>query len=351
MSFGFTGMGIILPFNADLDKTLDWKEMLMPKLVICSGKGGVGKTTVTAALASAQARSGKRIFVVSVDPAHSLGDSLCTYLGDGQIHPVPGFTTLYAQEPLIGVQTRNKSKEESNQDGSDDPASIQRLFGDVFLPVSEEMTIIQALINTWRNLRKEKLIVDEIYVDGSPSGHMLRALQFPFHMNEYLGRLVNLIDRFKRVLVFDAKKRAIIEHRTMMAESFKTFIRILSNPAIATTILVTIPETMAFAETERTFQALTNMGIHVTNLVINKIHGTESEQQTTCPFCKERIRNETMILQQIESRFGSRNLILTRVPLLANEIRGASALVEFSNLLFDQKREPRSDITMKASCF
>jgi arsenite-transporting ATPase len=344
-------MGIRLPFTADLDKTLDWKQLLMPKLVICSGKGGVGKTTITAALASARARSGKRVLVVSVDPAHSLGDSLCTDLSDGLIHPVPGFTSLYAQEPKIGVGMADASQTDSALHGGDDPNSIQRLLGDVFLPVSEEMNIIQAMIFTWRMLRQSKLVIDEIYIDGAPSGHMLRSLRFPFGMTEYLGKLGKIVDGFRRVMVLDARKRDMLKNRAAMAESFKTFMSVLSNPAMATTILVTIPETMALAETERTFEALKGLGIQVTNLVINKIHDPGSMRQLTCPFCTDRVRNESAILQQIEDSMGSRNLAITRVPLFDNEIRGSSALGKIEPYLLDHAQGARQGITAKASCF
>jgi arsenite-transporting ATPase len=344
-------MGIHLPFTAEMDKTLDWKELLLPKLVICSGKGGVGKTTVTAALASARARAGKRVLVVSVDPAHSLGDSLCIDLSDGLIHPVPGFAALHAQEPKISAGSASASQPGLARDDSDDPDSIQRLVGDVFLPVSEELNIIHAIVQMWRMLRQENLVVDEIYVDGSPSGHMLRALHFPFRMNEYLGKLGKIADGLKRVLVFDAKKRDMLKGRAAMADSFKAFIAVLSNPAIATTVLVTIPETMALAETERTFDALKDMGIHVTNLVINKIHDRDSMRRLTCPFCAERARNEALILHQIEDRLGSRNLTITRVPLFDNEIRGPSALAEVGSYLLDPPRGSPAENTAKASCF
>ncbi len=344
-------MGIHLPFTAEMDKSLDWKELLLPKLVICSGKGGVGKTTVTAALASARARAGKRVLVVSVDPAHSLGDSLCIDLSDGLIHPVPGFAGLHAQEPKITAGSTSASQPGLARDGDDDLESIQRLVGDVFLPVSEELNIIHAIVQMWRMLRQEKLMVDEIYVDGSPSGHMLRALHFPFRMGEYLGKLGKIADGFKRFLVLDAKKRDMLKGRAAMVETFKSFVAVLSNPAMATTVLVTIPETMALVETERTLEALKGIGINVTNLVINKIHDRDSARRLTCPFCAERARNEATVLHQIEDRMGSRNLAITRVPLFDSEIRGPGALAEVGNYLLDPPRGSPADNTAKALCF
>ncbi|MEX2683776.1 MAG: ArsA family ATPase [Candidatus Sigynarchaeota archaeon] len=323
--------------------------MALPKLVLCSGKGGVGKTTVTAALASGRARMGKRVLVISVDPAHSLGDSLEMDLSDGLIHPVPGFDTLLAQEPRIGPSSVIASDLDTCHENSDDQESLQRLLGDIFLPVSEEMSIIQAVTKTWHSLREKKLIVDEIYVDGSPSGHMLRTLQFPFRMNEYLGKIIRMIDGFKRILLLDARKRSMLKKQASIAESFRAFMKVLSNPAMATAILVTIPETLSFAETERTFMAMSHLGIRVTNLVINKIHDPSSSEKLSCPFCIERVRNEITILQQMDRRFGSVDLAITRVPLLDHEIKGMNTLAEMEHYLLEPARGTARDVTAKAS--
>nr|MDO8116354.1 ArsA family ATPase [Candidatus Sigynarchaeota archaeon] len=331
------------------DKHLDWKELALPKLVMCSGKGGVGKTTVTAALASGRARSGKRVLVISVDPAHSLGDSLEMDLSDGCIHQVPGFATLLAQEPRIGPSSLNASNLEAIQCSIHDQESLPKLLGDMFLPVSEEMSIIQGIAMTWRTLREKKLTVDEIYVDGSPSGHMLRTLQFPFKMNEYLGKFAKIVDGFKRILVFDARKRDMLKKQALIAESFRAFMNVLSNPALATAVLVTIPETMALAETERTFNALGELGIRVTNLVINKIHDPGSSDGLPCPFCAERVKSEAAILQRIERRFGPIDLAITRVPLLDHEIKGPNALTEMEHYLLEPPCQPAQDFTVKAS--
>ncbi len=344
-------MGIRIPFSADLDKNLDWKALLMPKVIICSGKGGVGKTTITAALASERARLGKRVLVVSVDPAHSLGDSLCMDLSDGHIHPVPGFPMLFAQEPRISATSANGNSHSIQRNDIETTEDLQQLLGDVFLPVSEEMNVIQGITRTWQMLREKKIVVDEIYVDGSPSGHMLRALRFPFLMNDYLGRLGQFIDRFRRILVHDAKKRDMMKKRASMVKSFKSFMVLMSNPALATTVLVTIPETMAFAETKRTFDALVELGINVTNLVINKVHGRDSSARLSCSFCAERARNEAVVLQQIENSLGSKNLVITIVPLLNHEIRGPKGLTELGHYLLDRSSERPSNVNAKASCF
>ncbi|NMC04966.1 MAG: hypothetical protein GYA24_07140, partial [Candidatus Lokiarchaeota archaeon] len=235
--------------------------------------------------------------------------------------------------------------------GADDPESIQRLVGDIFFPISEEMNIIQSLVMSWRMIREEKTMVEEIFVDGSPSGHMLRALSFPFRMHEYLGRLGKMVAAVRKAVIFDAKRREMLDRRAAMAVTFNSFMSVLSQPAISTTILVSIPETMALAETWRTLLSLDELKVPVSNLILNKIHDRDGTSKTCCPFCNERIQNEASIIAETEARARARNLAFTRVPLLAREIHGIPALVSLGRQLLDQGRDACPEITTKASLF
>nr|MDO8114213.1 ArsA family ATPase [Candidatus Sigynarchaeota archaeon] len=316
---------------------------MLPKIVLCSGKGGVGKTTITAALACARARSGKKVLIISIDPAHSLGDSLKMDLSDNKVHAVPGFGTLHALELKIAIGSKNKGAGNDLGSQSDD-GSLEQLLGGIFFPVSEEMSILESLVYVSRLLfgrnnsgvsGESRLDIDELYIDGSPSGHMLRALSFPFQMNEYLERLIRVYSKFKRIIELSPRKRDLLRKKEDLMESFKRIVAILRNPGISTMVLVMIPEAMALSETQRTYQQLQGLGINVTNLIINKIQGDGTRDRIACPFCAERVKHESEIISQTTAQFNT--LSITELPLFETEITGTDRLLSLQPFLLNQK--------------
>ena len=324
-------MVVILPFTETKDSPVEQRYKTMPKMILCSGKGGVGKTTVTAAMACARARGGKKVLVISIDPAHSLGDSLGLDLSDNEIHPVDSVENLSALELKIRL---GKHGTITGDDATDqiDPG---RLLGDVFFPVmSEEMSMLESLLRMTRVLYFKNLTVDEIFIDGAPAGHMLRALSFPFRMNEYLGKVAGLFEKFKRIMSLNPRKRDFLKKKEALLDTFKVIMDVLSNEALSTMVLVTIPETMALMETERTYNDLQALGINVKNIIINKIHEKGIPNNVHCRFCAERIRHETEIISQTMKQFDG--VSITRVPLLEREIIGTDHLFSLEPFLFTE---------------
>ncbi|HME56132.1 MAG TPA: ArsA family ATPase [Candidatus Lokiarchaeia archaeon] len=339
-------MVVVLPFTQNTELPVEHRFQAMPKMILCSGKGGVGKTTVTAAMACARARGGKRVLVISIDPAHSLGDSLGLDLSDNEIHPVESVKNLSALELKI------KLGKHGTINGSDDSDRIDagRLLGDIFFPVmSEEMSMLESLLRMSQVLYWKDLKFDEMYIDGAPAGHMLRALSFPFRMNEYLGKIAGIFEKFKRLLSFDPRKRDFLKRKEALVDALKVIMNVLSNEELSTMVLVTIPETMALMETERTFRELQTLGINVKNIIINKIHETDITNDVHCPFCAERIRHEAEMVTQIVNQFN--DVSITKVPLLNREIEGTSQLCDLEPFLFTEYGEPSMDDDLKTPGF
>ncbi|MHA1681373.1 MAG: ArsA family ATPase [Promethearchaeota archaeon] len=321
----------IYPFNDELDQTLTGKERQIPKILAVSGKGGTGKTTVTASMAHHHARAGKKVLVVSIDPAHSLGDSLELDLSDNKVHQVPGNSNLFAWE--ISLEPGKGAPAGSKQgSATPNPESIQQMMGEVFFPISEEANVIYGLIEVFNYINDHNRDIEVVFIDGAPSGHFLRVLSFPILMDNFLGKLMIMHQKLKAVFEFKISRRKLIKNKLIVSTTFKRIINILQNNAISSFILVTIPETMSLMETERTLKYLKDLGVGVKNVIINKIHDYECGDVVDCRFCRDRIAGESKILDEIPKRI--KGVSFSKIPLFKDEIHGSASLNRVSELLF-----------------
>ncbi|MDP9349290.1 MAG: ArsA family ATPase, partial [Gemmatimonadota bacterium] len=150
-----------------------------PRWTFVGGKGGVGKTTVAAALAVALADAGERVLVLSVDPAHSLGDALGVELGGGPA-PVPGAPGLEALEvDPEGEQERFLAEHREAlarivERGSYlERADVDALL-DLSLPGLDELSAMLRLMALADDAPARRVVVDT-----APTGHTLRLLDLP----------------------------------------------------------------------------------------------------------------------------------------------------------------------------
>ncbi|MHA1371982.1 MAG: ArsA family ATPase [Promethearchaeota archaeon] len=332
-------MGFQYPFNSDLDLQLTEFERGIPKMILFSGKGGVGKTTSCAALAITRAKRGKRVLIASIDPAHSLGDSFGVDLSDNEIHEIKSIPGLFAIEIDVSGQKirkdlkRDANIESKNADGKmdehlDDPVVYSSLMREILLPVSEEINVLNGVIFILEKAVYGSLKVDEIYLDGSPSGHMLRVLAYPFLMRDFYVRLLNFYGKIRSLFELNLKKRKLNAKKEILKKKISQILDLMRNEAIFSLVLVTIPETMSFVETKRTYNNLRCLGIPVKNLIINRVNNGNSLRELNCKFCSMRVKNESEVIQKIKSCFQGINII--EVPLMPREIRGLGKLNELA---------------------
>src|SRR3990170_2028245 len=145
-----------------------------PRTILCTGKGGVGKTSVAAATARRCASSGLRTVVLSTDPAHSLSDSLEADLGS---EPTPIAERLWGQE----VQAQREMERNWS--------AVQRWLGSLLADrgvmsiAAEELTVPPGMDELFSLLQikrhHESGDYDVIVVDCAPTGETLRLLSFP----------------------------------------------------------------------------------------------------------------------------------------------------------------------------
>jgi arsenite-transporting ATPase len=244
------------------------------RILLFTGKGGVGKTTVAAATAVRAARAGHRTLVTSTDPAHSLADSFGVPLGD-EVEELG--ENLWAEQ--IDAQARLES---NFRDIQEHVISLLNWMG-VDSVEAEELSVIPGLdeIFSLTDMRRhaDSGRYDLLIVDCAPTAETLRLLSLPDVMNWYIERIFpiqrGVVKTIRPVLsrvtsmpipddrIFSAVERL---HRNLDAVR-----RLLTDERQASVRLVVNPEKMVIAEARRTYTYLSLFGYRVDAVVVNRI--------------------------------------------------------------------------------
>lgn len=308
--------------------------------VFVGGKGGVGKTSVSASTAIWLANQGKKTLLVSTDPAHSLSDSLETYIG-----PYPKFIreNLWGLEIDPDVAMEEKQREIDAQKSVSDSDSM---FGLDFL--SNQMDMLSSAPGADETAAFElflKIINDDsedydiVVFDTAPTGHTLRLLSFPDLMETWVGRMMkakaklgDAANKLKNILPFmdadDTQTAAQLEETKRQVEKAK---KILSNPDRTTFKMVVIPEEMSIYESERAIEALNDYNMTTDGIIVNQVMPDIDD----CDFCHSRYVLQQKRLALIDQKFKDQEI--TQVPLFKDEVKGIDKLVKFGEILYEGK--------------
>jgi arsenite-transporting ATPase len=247
------------------------------RIVLFTGKGGVGKTTLAAATAAQLARSGRKTLVVSTDPAHSLGDALGADL-DGDPAEVDGLVGLFAAHVdarglAEGAWERLREHLRTLLAG----AGVDELVADelTVLPGVEELLALGAVRRA-----AQSGPWDVVVVDCGPTAETLRLLALPEAVGGYLERLFPAHRRAVRGLLAGAAGRAprqaaerwdrTADALDLLADDLAGLRAMLSSPGTGIRLVLT-PERVVAAETRRTLTALALHGLRVDGLVANRL--------------------------------------------------------------------------------
>jgi arsenite/tail-anchored protein-transporting ATPase len=310
-----------------------------PRLHFFGGKGGVGKTTCAAAAALAAAESGRRVGIVSTDPAHSLGDALGRRLGAGP-RRVPAragsleAVELDADRALARWLARRRGTLRTIAERGTylDEEDLERLLRLSFPGVDELMALVELARLVERG--QWELVV----VDTAPTGHALRMLDMP----RTLRRIAAVLDDMH------AKHRYLTEslgpgYRAGAADRLieeldadgRRLSGLLRDPARCRFTWLLLPERLALEETRDGLAALAAAGIQVTGLVVNRVTPAAA---TPCALCDGRRAEEAHVLADARRAFPA--IPLREVPEHEQEPRGARALRAFARLLDEGAATP-----------
>lgn len=301
------------------------------RVLLFTGKGGVGKTTAAAATAAVTAARGLRTLLVSTDAAHSLADAVDVGVFR---EPTPVAESLHLQQ--VDAQQRF---EEAWAEIQGYVRSVLDAVG-VDPIAAEEMTVLPgaeevlALLEVRAQARSGRW--DVVVVDCAPTAETLRLLALPEVLGWYLERIVPVERRVVKLLkpvltkaagvpmppdtVFDALARL---HADL------TDVRDLLTGPESSVRLVLTPEAIVVAEARRSLTSLSLYGYRVDGVIANRIFPGEGADAWRQGW----VRAQTQVMSEVEESFGP--LRIWRAPYLAGEPVGLAALREFAAELYD----------------
>jgi arsenite-transporting ATPase len=300
------------------------------RVLLFTGKGGVGKTTAAAGTAALAAARGLKTLVLSTDAAHSLADALGAPIGSEPTELADG---LFGQQ--VDVQRRFESSWREIQEyllavldtAGVDPIEAEEL---TVLPGAEE---VLALLEVRDQVRSGRW--DLVVVDCAPTAETLRLLALPEALGWYMDRVFPMERRVVRSLrpvlgrvagvpmprdkVFDAVERLHAELGEVR--------EVLTDPATSVRLVLT-PEQVVVAEARRTLTSLSLHGYTVDAVVANRVFPADGAD----PWRAQWVQAQSEQLAEIEASFGP--LPVYRSPYQPSEPVGLRALIEFAEAAY-----------------
>jgi arsenite-transporting ATPase len=304
-------------------------------VLVYTGKGGVGKTSIAAATALRCSELGYRTLAMSTDAAHSLGDAL-----DREIGSLP--TRIVKNLEAMEI---------------DAPAEIQRHWAQVYDYIvaflahygvdritAKEIAIVPgmdlaAALFYIDQFSREEGPYDVVVIDTAPTADTLRLLSFPDALGWYFEKIFNVQRKLMklaratvgRVMATPLPSDAVFAQAHDIYGRLSRAKEVLTDPARTSVRLVMNPERMVINETRRAFTYLALYGFNVDAVVVNRIMPPESGEYFA-PALEEQERH----LKEIDSSFAT--LRQFRVPRYMREVVGLGMLRELASSLYDQEK-------------
>jgi len=306
------------------------------RILLYSGKGGVGKTSVAAATGVQLARAGVRTLVMSVDPAHSLADSFALKNGlfdAATADPCLVRENLWVQEVNIQVELKRHWREISGY-----LTMVLRTsgLGDVeaeemaILPGMEELSALM-YVNQYR----QQGTYDVIILDCAPTAESLRFVSLPTTLDWYMKhvfpterKVLNavrpLLNRMSPVELPADSYFANLKDLFSRLEGIDT---VLQDPHITSVRLVTNAERMVLRETQRAFAYFLLHGLTVDAVIVNRLLPSDA----TDSFLGGLRESQQQVLGEMDGYFAP--VPVRQVPMFREEVVGMERLERFADVL------------------
>lgn len=305
------------------------------RVILMTGKGGVGKTSVAAATGLRCAELGYKTLVLSTDPAHSLADSFDMELGHD---PKP------VRPNLWGAELDALMELEGNW------GAVKRYITQVLQArglegvEAEELAILPGMDEIFSLVRMKRHYdegeFDVLIIDSAPTGTALRLLSLPEVAGWYMRRFYKPLQAvsvalrpivepfFRPIAGFSLPNQEVMDAPYEFYEQIEALEKVLTDNTQTTVRLVTNPEKMVIKESLRAHAYLSLYNVATDLVVANRIIPNE----VTDPFFQRWKQNQEQYRQEIHENF--RPLPIKEVPLYSEEMCGLAALDRLKETIY-----------------
>ncbi len=328
------------------------RDYLLPgegyRVIFVIGKGGVGKTTTSASIAVALAERGYKTLIVSLDPAHNLGDVFMTKLGD---KPKKLADNLYASEldmeKLIKSYLKHLEENLKHTYRYLTVINLEKYFEVLsYSPGIEEYATLEAI----RDILMDGDKWDVIVFDTPPTGLTLRVLALPKISMIWADKLIEIRRKIleKRAAIANIQgpqrfrigekevelpteedKDEVMKELRKYRSEVQFVEEVITNPKKTSVVAVMNPEALPLYETVRAREALKKFKVPFRLIVVNKVLSVSGE----IPELKVKLDAQRRVLEQIESEF--RGVDVIRIPMFPEEPRGLEWLRRIGGMIVE----------------
>ena len=312
------------------------------RYIMYGGKGGLGKTTFSAATAYYLAKKGKRVLVFSVDPQASLSDIFeRDIFGKGNIEIMPNLYAceVDADKRIADYQEEIRQKIISMYGMKKIPEEIESYIkASSAEPAMEESAIFDAVVDI-----VVKGDFDYYIYDLVPLGHALYYLSMASIYDAWLEKITGLREQMREYdKAISTMKREeetetdeIYNELMFIKERIGTSSKIMTDTKRTAFFFVVNPEEMTIVDTEKAAQLFARYNVPLAGYVVNRVIHRSLLTENIPGYLRNRIEMQASALQLIDKKLGS--AVLARVPEFDSEIKGLDGIRKLTEVMFEEK--------------
>ena len=303
------------------------------RIIIYTGKGGVGKTSMAAATACRIAKDGKKVLVMSTDQAHSLGDSFDVKIG---------------KEPTVIMDNLSAMEVDSVYESEKSWGNIKGYFKELLtlkggsgIEVEELLVFprLEELFSMFKILEMyESGEYDTIIVDCAPTGETLSLLKYPEMLSELITKVLTIKKKgvqkigplVEKVAKVPMPEENVFDDIEYLMDKMQRLQELMLNKDVVSLRVVTTPERIVISEAKRNFTCLYLYHYNVDSVIVNHIY----PEQAMEGYFSKWIQFQKEGLQEIEESFSE--VPKFYVELQQKEIRSLDVLCEMGKEIFGE---------------